>query len=189
MTKKTVQLPNRVKSLSSPVLVPQSRDAVAQAISEIGIAQRHRQRHRQRIEAAMNDEIAASKLRYETEAQPYNEKIQSLRSGIQIYCEAHRDELTQSGRVKFANFSSGEVKWRFTPPSVSVRAAGATVKRLIEKGLSRFVREKLEVNKEAILAEAEAIEVLSCAGITGIAIGQKEEFVIEPFETKLEEVA
>ena len=185
MTKKTVQLPNRVKSLSSPVLVPQSRDAVAQAISEIGIAQRHRQR----IEAAMNDEIAASKLRYETEAQPYNEKIQSLRSGIQIYCEAHRDELTQSGRVKFANFSSGEVKWRFTPPSVSVRAAGATVKLLIEKGLSRFVREKLEVNKEAILAEAEAIEVLSRAGIAGIAIGQKEEFVIEPFETKLEEVA
>ena len=45
------------------------------------------------------------------------------------------------------------------------------------------------MNKEAILAETDAAKLLMEAGIAGVTITQKEEFVIEPFETKLEEVA
>lgn len=172
----------QVKSLA--IAVPQTQDAVAAAISEIGSAQRHRLR----IEAQMNDQIASTKEHYETLAQPYNEKILELRAGVQIYCEANRDKLTQGGKVKFANFTSGEVKWRFTPPSVSVKAVKATIELLRKKGFGRFLRDKTEVNKDAILAEKDADKALAKAGVAGITIGQKEEFVIEPFETKLEEV-
>lgn len=176
--------PKPVKAPASTNAVPQSREAVALAISEIGAAQRNRLR----IEAEMNDEIAAIKERYESHAQPLSEKIQQLRDGIQTYCEAHRIELTQDGKVKFAIFTSGEVRWRFTPPSVQVRTVAATIKLLKEKGFGRFLREKIDVNKDAILAEKDADKALSKAGIAGITISQKEEFVVEPFETKLEEV-
>ena len=51
-------------------------------------------------------------------------------------------------------------------------------------GLERFLRTKEEIDKTAILAEPDAVE-----HIKGISITQREEFVIVPFETKLEEVA
>jgi phage host-nuclease inhibitor protein Gam len=180
-----VRSTKKLKTQASPVSVPQTRDAVADAISQIGIAQRHRQR----IEAAMNDEIAATKLRFEKEAQLYNDQIQALRTGVQIWCEANRDALTQAGKVKFATFPSGEVKWRLTPPAVAVKAVKATIELLRKKGFTRFLREKTEINKDAVLAEKDAAAALAKAGIAGITIAQHEEFVIEPFETKLEEVA
>ncbi len=175
----------KVKAPAQVISVPQNKDAVALAIHEIGNAQRERTR----IEAAMNDEIAAVKARFEELAQPWKEKIQSLREGVQIFCEANRESLTQGGKVKFASFTTGEVKWRFTPPGVSVKQALMTMELLARKGFSRFLRTKVEVNKEAILAETDAAKLLAEAGIAGITITQREEFVIEPFETKLEEVA
>ena len=50
--------------------------------------------------------------------------------------------------------------------------------------LSRFIRTKYEVNKDAVLADPKAIE-----GIQGISLRQGEDFVVEPWDTKLEEVA
>ncbi|MDR1660890.1 MAG: host-nuclease inhibitor Gam family protein [Azoarcus sp.] len=41
-------------------------------------------------------------------------------SGIQLWCEAHRAELTTTGG-KTTNLVTGEVSWRQRPPSVSVR--------------------------------------------------------------------
>ncbi len=175
----------KVKAPAQVINVPQSREAAAQAIHEIGLAQRERTR----IEAVMNDEMAGVKARYEGLALPWNEKIQALRDGVQIFCEANRESLTQGGKVKFSTFTTGEVKWRFTPPSVSVKAAIMTMEVLARKGFARFLRTKTEVNKEAILAETDAAKLLMEAGIAGVTITQKEEFVIEPFETKLEEVA
>lgn len=168
-----------LKAAASAVQVPQNRDQVAQAIANIGAAQRERVR----IEAAMNDAIAALRTKFEAQAEPYNDTIQSLRAGVQIWCEANRVALTQGGKVKFAQFASGEVRWRLTPKSVAVRGVDAVIERLKALGLNRFVRTKEEVNKENILAEPEAVE-----GVPGITLSQREEFVIEPFETKLEEV-
>ncbi len=160
--------------------VPQNREEVTQAILRIGLDQRERLR----IEAAMNDEIAAVKTRYEAQAAPLNERIVQLQAGVQIWCEANKAQLTNGGKVKTVNFGAGEVKWRMTPSSVALKKVEALLKALREQGLTRFIRIKEEVNKEQILAEPEAV-----AGIAGITISQREEFVIEPFETKLEEVA
>jgi len=132
----------------------------------------------------MNDEIAAIKTRYEAEAAPHNELIKELRAGVQTWCEAHRDVLTKGGKVKTAAFASGEVRWRMTPPSVAIRGVEATMDLLKRLGLARFIRTKEEVNKDAILAEPDAV-----TGVSTISIKQHEEFVIEPFETSLEELA
>ncbi len=175
MNKKTT----RLKTDAAEHFVPQSREETSEAILQIGMAQRERAR----IEAAMNDEMAGIKKRYEEEAKPYSEKISSLIRGVQLWCEAHRDELTSGGKTKTANLASGEVKWRMRPPSVRLSAGDTVIEALIKMGLNRFIRTKQEVNKEAILLEPAVVE-----HIKGISVTQKEDFVVEPFESKLEEV-
>jgi phage host-nuclease inhibitor protein Gam len=170
----------KVKALAAPTSIPQTREACAIAISEIGAARRKRQA----IEAEMNEHLARIKEHYEQLAAPYNAAIVGLQSGVQTWCEANRDSLTQNGKVKTAAFTSGEVKWRITPPSVALKAAAKVIEALRKAGLDRFIRTKDEVNKDAILAEPDAV-----TGVAGITISQVEEFVIEPFDIKLDEVA
>ena len=160
--------------------VMQSRDEVITAVAQIG----ELVRERTRIEAAMNDELAVVKARFETEAQPHGERITALTIGVQTWCEAHRSDLTQGGKTKTVQLPTGEVKWRVTPPSVSIKGTEAVLQLLRNKQLVQFIRAKEEVNKEAILADPKAV-----AGIAGITINQKEEFVIEPFAAQLDEVA
>ncbi len=170
----------RIKSSAAQYPVPQSRDDVNEAIAKIGLAQRERAR----IQADMNDQLAQVKLRFEEAAKPHNEQIEGLTKGVQTWCEAHRVELTKSGKVKFHNFAAGEIKWRMRPPRVSLRAIDNLLETLKRLGLTRFVRVKEEPNKEAMLAEPEAV-----SGLAGVKFEQGEDFVIVPFETELEEVA
>jgi len=132
----------------------------------------------------MNDELAVVKARFETEAQPHGERITALTFGVQAWCEVHRMDLTQGGKTKTVLLPTGEVKWRTTPPSVSIKGSDAVMQLLREKQLTRFIRTKDEINKEAILADQAAV-----VGIAGITIKQVEEFVIEPFNSQLDEVA
>lgn len=170
----------RIRQQAAAWPIPQNRDQVVEAIAEIG----RRQRERERIQATMNDELAAIKQRYEEEAAPHNEAIREFSKGVQSWCEANRNQLTQGGKVKHADLPSGKVGWRMRPPSVVVRGKEAVIDLLVRMGLSRFVRVREEVNKEAILAEPEAIR-----NVKGITITQAEDFIIVPFETSLEEVA
>ena len=173
-TKKTV------KTVAQTVSVPQCHADVSSAIALIG----EKQRERQRIQAAMNDEIAAIKARYEAKAEPHNLAIKQLSLGVEIWCAANRKLLTNGEKVKFHSFAAGDVKWRITPPKVVIRGAEAVLEALKREGLTQFIRVKEEVSKEAILADDSVTTM-----VPGISIQQTEEFVIEPFETHLEEVA
>lgn len=170
----------RIKQEAAPYPVPQTKDETIEAIADIG----RRQRERVRIETAMNDELAAVRQKWEAQAAPHLEKIKQLSGGVQLWCEANRDQLTDGGKVKSARLASGDVKWRMRPPSVGIRSVDVVIGFLKSNGLDRFVRVKEEVNKEAILCEPEAVQ-----HIKGITITQKEDFVIVPFETELEEIA
>lgn len=171
---------SRIKQDACAFPVPQHRDQVIEAIAEIG----RRQRERTRIEALMNDELAKTREAWEKQAAPHLERIQLLSQGVRIWCEANRELLTQGGKVKYARLASGEVKWRMTPPRVVIRAVENVVEYLKKAGLHHLIRTREEPNKEAILAEPEAV-----AGVKGVTITQKEDFVIVPFETELEEIA
>jgi phage host-nuclease inhibitor protein Gam len=171
--------PTRIKQQAAQ-FVPQDRNQVIDAIAEIG----RRQRERARIQAAMNDEIAAIKQRHEEAARPHGEAIERLADGVHLWCEAHRAELTNQGKTKTANLASGEVRWRKRPPSVSARGLEKILQTLKDLKLTRFIRTKEELDKEAVLAEPEAV-----THIKGLSIKQGEDFVIVPFETELEEVA
>lgn len=170
----------RFKQEATPHPIPQTHDEVVAAIAEIG----RRQRERTRIETTMNDQLAELRQVFEGEAAPHLDAIRVLQKGIQVWCEANRAALTDHGRVKHARLASGEVNWRMTPPKVMVRAVENVLAELRRAGLERMIRVQEAVNKEAVLLEPGAV-----AGIQGISISQREEFVIVPFETELEEIA
>jgi len=172
--------PSRKKMPAIAVSIPQNPIQVTDYIRQIG----QLQRDTQRVQAAMNDELAAVRERYETEAQPLIQRADALTEGLHTWCEANRDKLTQGGKVKTAAFPSGEVSWRIRPPSVRVTGADAVLDALRKFGLNRFVRTKDEVNKEAILNEPEAV-----AHVPGISISQGEDFIVTPFEVELSEQA
>lgn len=156
------------------IYVPQNKDDAAADIRKIGDIQRESLR----TTAEMNDAIAVITHNYQPRLDALGEQIKTLQEGVQGYCEAHRDELTDGGRVKTANLVTGEVQWRQRPPSVSVRGAEAVIETLQRLGLSRFVRTKEEVAKDMILNEPDAVK-----GVAGITIVTGvEDFVITPFE-------
>lgn len=166
----------KIKSQAAAT-VPQTREEVVESIAEIG----RLDRERRRIETLMNDELAAIRQKYESEAASHVERIVELSQGVQVWCEAHRADLTL-GKTKTVNLASGEVSWRLNPPKVNIRNEPLVIEALKLVGLDRMIRKKEEINKEAILSDREAVK-----NIKGISITQKEEFIITPFETELQE--
>ncbi|BAG78129.1 TPA: host-nuclease inhibitor protein Gam [Escherichia coli] len=163
----------RIKSAAA-AYVPQNRDAVITDIKRIGDLQREASR----LETEMNDAIAEITEKFAARIAPLKTDIETLSKGVQGWCEANRDELTNGGKVKTANLVTGDVSWRVRPPSVSIRGMDAVMETLERLGLQRFIRTKQEINKEAILNEPGAV-----AGVAGITVKSGiEDFSIIPFE-------
>lgn len=175
MSKKTT----RIKTDAVDHWVPADRDQVNEAIAEIG----RLQRERARIETHLNDEQAQVKARHDAEAKPLGERIGELHKGVSLWCEANRARLTQDGKVKFHDFATGQVKWRLRPPSISIRGVDAVLSTLKKLGLDRFVRTKEEIDKEALLRETDVAKTIG-----GVTVSQREDFVVVPNESQIEEV-
>jgi phage host-nuclease inhibitor protein Gam len=168
----------RLKQPAQPAAyVPQNRDECAELINQIGRIKRQIDG----IKASMNDEIAKITDHYTGHATTREMILKQLQEGVQAFCEANRIELTQNGKSKSAEFVTGTVQWRQRPPSVVIRGSDAVLETLARLKLSRFIRTKEEINKEAILNEPAAVQ-----GVAGITIKTGvEDFVITPFENNL----
>ena len=167
----------RAKRMATNYPVPQSTDDCDDMIRALGDVRREIAR----IDADMGDKLAETKEKFETRAQPLKEKAEELLGGVETFCAANRDRLTNGGKVKFATLKNGEVKWRVRPPKVTVRGKDNILDALRELGLSRFIRVKEDINKEAMLEEPDAVK-----SIKGLTIGSEgEDFVVEPFESSL----
>lgn len=174
----TSKAKTRIKTEAAAVAF-QNREAVNEAIYQIGQAQRERDR----ITTAMNDELAAVRARYEQDAAPHAGVIKTFGHGVQIWAEANRAELTRDGKTKTVKLAAGEFSWRMRPASVRITGQGIVLSALKALGMERFVRTKEEIDKTAILADPDAV-----AHVKGITLAQGEDFVIKPFSTDIEEV-
>lgn len=163
---------------TAKVWIPQSQDEVSAAIKSVGDISREMTR----LQTAMNDSIATITQDYQPTLDGLKDRLQNLQDGIQVWCEANRDKLTNGGKTKTANLITGNVLWRQRPPSVRIRGEENVLDMLRKLQLGRFIRNKEEVNKEAILLEPKAV-----AGIAGISVVTGiEDFVIEPFEQEVQ---
>lgn len=165
---------SRLKSNAMTMNV-QSQDQLIAAIARVG----ELQREQLRMTADADDRITDIRQALGHGIEPLTSEIDALRKAIHGFCEANRDRLTDGGKSKSAAFTTGEIQWRKRPPSVTVRAADAVIETLRKLGLGRFVREKSEVNKEAVLAEPDAVR-----GIAGLTINPGlEDFVVVPYDS------
>ena len=165
----------KTKTIAAPAA--QSREETEQLIARMGDLQRERARQ----QADYGDQAAKLKERAEQAVQPIDAEIEDIQGRIQGWCEANRHSITQGGKVKFAAFTTGEVKWRALPPKVTIRGIEKMLEEARRLGLVRFIRIKEEPNKEAMLAEAEL-----AATLPGVSIGSTgEEFGVEPFQPEL----
>lgn len=172
--------PAKIKKNAQSHRVPQNREEAVNMITSIG----NNQRERQRLTADMDDEISVIRERYDKQINPLNTEIQELTDGLHTWAEANKDVLTNGGKTKTANMMTGEIKWRMRPMSCKAVRVKEAIEEIKQKGLAKlFIRTKEEINKEAILAAPDKVK-----GFSWISLEQGEDFVIEPFETNIEEV-
>lgn len=178
-----------------PIELPNNRykerPEVARAIQQIGEIKREKDR----IKNKTDDRIAKLLLDLQNEITPLDLKIQHLVSGVKFYVDQNLEELFPNPEYKTCKLTTGTLKLRKVPPSVKTRGTVKfyekilTDNNLLEKFnnlVSRlngvYLRIKLELNKEQILAEpTKAIQKF------GIQLNEeKERLYISPNETELE---
>jgi len=156
---------------------PQSRTQTATEIKSLGDVLREIRR----LEADMNDQIAVITKAFEPAIKAQQERAKLLQSRIQLWCEAHREELLE-GEGKSANLITGEVGWRIGNRSVRIEGGEdgefEAIEQLKGLGLGDLVRTIEQVNRAAILAEPDRIKGLACIKL----VGGRESFWIKPFE-------
>lgn len=160
--------------------VPKNLDEAVDFVGQIGKAQRTIKK----IQTKLDDRIEELKIRATTKVQEYEETIIQLFEGLFIFAETHRHQLTEDGKRKTVPLPTGELSWRFTPPSVSLHKVATVMAEIRKLGLSQFIRTKEEPNKEAMLKEPDLAKK-----VKGVTISQHEEFVVKPTELKLEVVS
>lgn len=157
--------------------VPKTRVEAEALLARIGEAQRSIQDTLTR----MNAEMAIIKQVYEDEARPQREQIEADFAALAAWSEDAKGEFLQ-GDAKSVKLTSGEIGWRKTPPKVTLSKIGVVIASLKALNLHRFLRQVEEVNKDAMLAEPEAVR-----GVKGVSITQTEVFWARPFATELEQ--
>lgn len=171
----------------------QTREEVAARIRQLG----DQQRDLARMEADMNDQIAAITEACQPGIDAGKKRIADLIAQIQPWCESNRADLTDGYKVKTANLITGEIGWRIDPPSVAARGLDDILPQLDSLGLDAYIRTKRELAKEAILADRTVLagkekgeakqaateRLAKLSGVPGITIREGvEQFFITPFE-------
>lgn len=191
--------PRKTKTPAVAVPVPANVEECASFIRRLGDVERQHATRKAELDgkvAALVDEYAAVLI-------DLAQRRDALHQGIQVFCEAHRQQLTHGGKSKTAQLVTGEVAWRNRPPSVNVRNSADVLEALRKLGLAGFIRKVEEIDKETILRFDAAIETRDDAvrgteqgqadtakhrlllSIKGLAITKGvEDFSVTPFETE-----
>lgn len=160
--------------------VPQTREDAIRAVGRVGTLRREIAAKK----ALADEAIRMIGERFETDTADFAAELAEHERGVQAWCEANRMILTNNDKVKFHDFGTGTVRWRSLPASVSIRGAEAVIEALKSLGLKAFIREKEEINKEAMLNDPDKARTV--AGVTIKSEG--EVFAIEPLELEVSTV-
>lgn len=167
----------RLKAPALAMVAPGTAEQADVMIRRIG----ELAREKTLIQAALDERVAVLRTQAEADAAPISTEMANLTAAVQAWAEANRDELTRGGRVKTHRMPSGEIAWRFLPPSVRIRSPGVVIGLVEKMGLERFLRRKVELDREALKADPEG-----AGKIPGVTIGSAgEEFIVTPATLEL----
>jgi phage host-nuclease inhibitor protein Gam len=154
---------------------PKDRDEAERYLARIGEIQRDAALNK----AVLAEAIARVTAEMEEASAKLTEEHDRLFRGLQLWAEANRHALTDGGKTKTVRLGNGTIAWRLAPPSVHIKGQEAVLEYLKENTIG-FLRTKLEINREAMLARPE--EAAKIPGVTIKSAG--EAFVIEPVGQK-----
>jgi phage host-nuclease inhibitor protein Gam len=155
---------------------PRDRDEAEAYLERIGSIQREIQLNK----TALAEAVARVTAEIEASSAKLTEENDRLFRGLQLWAEANRHALTDGGKTKTVRMGNGTIAWRLAPPSVQIKGQEAVLAYLMEKKGEEFLRTKVEINREAMLANAE--QASKIPGVTIKSAG--ESFVIEPVGQK-----
>lgn len=158
------------------VRVPQSREEATAMLADYGKVMRGIER----LETDLNQALADTKQGFVEKSQPLEAQANDLFKGLQLYCDAHRVELTGNDKSKTVDLGTGKVSWRHNPAKVSLRGkAEDIIARIKDAGaeFAGFLRETVEIDKVAMLRNPNLAKK-----IDGVKIASAgETFTVEPF--------
>ncbi len=156
---------------------PKDRDEAEKYLARIGEIQR---------DAALNKAVLAEAIArvtadMEAASAALTEEHDRLFRGLQLWAEANRHALTDGGKTKTVRMGNGSIAWRLAPPSVRIKAPEMALAFLIKNQREEFLRRKIEINREAMLANPDLASetpgvMIRSAGEAFVVetIGQKE---------------
>ena len=161
------------KTKAPAVAVPTTMAEADTFIRKLGEAQREMDR----IDTQLQASTALLKAEAEDKAAPHRKAHADLLEGLEIFAARNRRALTHDDRVKTVKTPAGVFGWRTKPPSV--RTSGkleVLIASIRGMKLTHFLREKVELDKDAMLADA-----ATAVGIPGVKIASAGEvFFVEP---------
>jgi phage host-nuclease inhibitor protein Gam len=155
---------------------PKNRDEAEAYLERIGSIQREIQLNK----TALAEAVARVTAEIEASSAKLTEEHGRLFRGLQLWAEANRHALTDGGKTKTVRMNNGTIAWRLAPPSVRIKLPDMALRFLIENGREEFLRRKIEINREAMLASPDLAS--ETPGVLIKSAG--EAFVIEPVGQK-----
>ena len=171
----------KTKALKRPAVVaPQDKREADLFLHEAG----ETARELEKLGLELDQRVADLRRRAGEQIAPLQEELREKVDGLSAWASTNRAELTDGGQTKTVKLPSGEVGWRTTPRKVVIRDEEEVIARLKKLGLDRYLRPKVEVNKQAILDDPSDAQ-----GVKGIKIDQHEDFFVKPEESAKELIA
>jgi len=146
--------------VSAPVLAqkrPRSKIEAEQWLLTMG----HWQKELALLKAAYQEALGQVEQRYSESLHRCQQGVECLEAGLNPYLESHRKQLTGSPEGKKAQLANGEVAWRKSPPKVILTGELEALAQLKQHGLHHLIRQREEVDKQAVGKAAEQVKGLS----------------------------
>jgi len=157
------------------ISAPTNLDEATKVLGHIG----QRLRSIEDAERRMNERIERIKQPYIGRVTADEAELNQLVEVLYAYAHANRETLTVDSKT--VKLPTGTISWKLSPQAIELLdEEEVVVARFEALEMPRFVRTKKELDKEQALKEPKVIE-----GVEGIAIIQRENFVIKPSQTSL----
>ena len=170
------------------ILIPESREEASEFVRRIGNLKR-----RISISTANAEtKIAEIQKAAADDINGPTEEIYDLLDGLFFFFETNSPELTEDGSRRSVDLGTGTIGERLSPWKVELKGVEEVLEELHRMGLTKFIRPKEEVNKDAMLS-SETDRNLA-ASVKGVSVVREDTFFVKPTElsedvTRLRKIA
>lgn len=171
---------NRIKKTAAKVPTPRTKADMENLIDQIATLKRAEAA----LKTEMDSRIAAIKGEFERSLSDIETEVKGLCDAAETWATSNPEEF---GKKKSIEFLHGIVGFRTSTPKlepISKKWNWKTITTAVEQLLPAFIRNKPEVDKEAILAQRD--ELSEFLPNVGLKVSQEESFFVDVTGTKTE---